>query len=57
MTLSITVSQNITILEGCFGKFELKEYLPGLFFTKDGEVFDFRNEYPTFITLNKIGFM
>lgn len=48
MTLSITVSQNIAILEGCFGKYELKEYLPGLFFTNDGEVFDFRNESPTF---------
>ena len=29
-------------------KQELKEYRTGLFFTKDGEVFDCRNKVPTF---------
>lgn len=48
MTISITTSNNVSIMDGCFGRHELKEYLPGLFFTADGEAFDSRNTTPTF---------
>ncbi|MCX6238734.1 MAG: serine hydrolase [Bacteroidia bacterium] len=48
MTMSIVINQNTLLMKGCFGEKELKEYLPGLYFTADGEAFDYRNETPSF---------
>ena len=35
-------------IDGYFGKSTLKEFEPGLFFTKDNETLDFRTDSPTF---------
>jgi CubicO group peptidase (beta-lactamase class C family) len=45
---SIKMYQGNLIMDGVLGKYELKEYIPGLYFTEDGEAFDIRNEIPTF---------
>lgn len=39
----ITLDGGIFFMDGYFGFNQLKEYLPGLYFTKDGEAFDVRN--------------
>ena len=36
------------ITTGYFGRYELTEYISGLYFTNDGEAFDIRNNIPTF---------
>lgn len=36
------------ITTGYFGRYELTEYILGLYFTNDGEAFDIRNNIPTF---------
>ena len=46
--LSVIMNQNTIIMDGAFGKSQLKEYIPGLYFTEDGEAFDIRNNIPTF---------
>ena len=48
MKISVTKNQNNIIMEGALGKSVLKEYIPGLYFTDDGEAFDIRGSKPTF---------
>ena len=42
------------ITTGYFGNYELTEYIPGLYFTNDGEAFDIRDNKPTFKNIKLI---
>ena len=48
VTITVTQNEDKIIANGYFGRNELKEYLPGLYFTDDGEAFDIRDSIPTF---------
>lgn len=48
VTIKVTQEDDKLIAYGYFGRNELREYLPGLYFTDDGEAFDIRNSEPTF---------
>lgn len=48
VTIKVTQENDKLIGFGNFGRFELTEYLPGLYFTDDGEAFDIRSSDPTF---------
>lgn len=50
-SINVTMIQDAPVMEGYFGQYELKEYLPGLFFTTNGEAFDFRNKIPTYMNI------
>jgi CubicO group peptidase (beta-lactamase class C family) len=47
----VTAKDNSLIMAGKFGNSKLREYLPGLFFTDEGEAFDFRKDPCTFRNL------
>jgi CubicO group peptidase (beta-lactamase class C family) len=46
--ISIIKEGQVLQVNGYFGKSTLKEFKPGLFFTKDNEALDFRTNIPTF---------
>jgi hypothetical protein len=51
MKLSITMNNNVPVMNGVFGQGELKEYIPGLYFINTGEgyeAFDIRHGVATF---------
>ncbi len=45
--LKVIVEPNPPV-DGMLGNYKLEEYIPGLYFSDDGEVFDIRNSVPTF---------
>ena len=49
---NVSVKNGWLHFEGMGQDFRLTEYLPGLFFTPDGEAIDFRNPVPTFRNIN-----
>ena len=48
VTIKVTKENDKLFVSGYFGKNELSEYLPGLYFTDDGEAFDIRRSEPIF---------
>jgi len=46
--IKVTQDNNQLIVSGMFGKNKLKEYIPGLYFTNDGDAFDIRDTTPTY---------
>ncbi len=48
VTIKVIQEEDKLIANGYFGRTELKEYIPGLYFTDDGETFDIRGSIPTF---------
>ncbi len=46
--VNLSVKDGQLMMSGYFGDHKLAEFLPGLFFTEDGEAFDFRDEQPTY---------
>lgn len=48
VTIKVVKEEDRLITYGYFGRNGLKEYLPGLYFTDDGEAFDIRSNTPTF---------
>ena len=46
--INIKKEGQVLHIEGYYGKSTLKEFKPGLFFTKDNEALDFRTNSPTF---------
>lgn len=46
--IKVFQEQEKLIATGYFGRYELTEYISGLYFTDDGEAFDIRDSMPTF---------
>ncbi len=46
--IKVTQDEDKLNVSGIFGGNELKEYIPGLYFTNDGEAFDIRDNIPTY---------
>ncbi|OQX98882.1 MAG: hypothetical protein B6I20_10555 [Bacteroidetes bacterium 4572_117] len=48
VTVKVSQKEGKLLVDGMLGNYKLEEYIPGLYFSDDGEVFDIRNSVPTF---------
>lgn len=48
VTVNVSQKEGKLLVDGILGNYKLEEYIPGLYFSDDGEAFDIRNSVPTF---------